>query len=422
MLFKKDIENLAKYGKGECFSKNLEFNEIIFNSKEIKPGDVFLPLKGKTHDGHDFISEAYSLGAICVISEKKIPKQNFILTDNTNSFLKKIAKKQRDIFKGLVIGITGSNGKTTTKEIIYKFLSSRLGQKSVYKSHGNYNNFFGLCFSLLELKENHQVGCFEIGTNNKGEIAELAEILHMDISMVTNIGSAHLEGLNNINGVANEKTDIFKFTKEGGDCFGSIPTKYLKLAKEKSSGKKIFFSKNASQQDLLKNSLRKINSLLKIKDVSEYELEKFINQDIHVPGRFELKKSKFNALIIDDSYNANPDSFLFAFEKIKKLNKSKKNIYDKNFFNLKKICVMGKMGELGSKSEDLHKKIVKEASLIFDLVFAIDIELAGCKTNVKFIKRNEIEYYLKDYLNEEFLIFFKGSRSVKMENIIKNLI
>ena len=141
MLFKKDIENLAKYGEGEYFSENLEFNEIIFNSKKIKPGDIFLPLKGKTHDGHDFISEAYSQGAICVVSEKKIPQKNIILVENTNSFLRKIAKKQRDLFKGLVVGITGSNGKTTSKETIYKFLSSRLGHKSVYKSPGNYNNF-----------------------------------------------------------------------------------------------------------------------------------------------------------------------------------------------------------------------------------------------------------------------------------------
>ncbi len=422
MLFKKDIENLAKYGEGEYFSENLEFNEIIFNSKKIKPGDIFLPLKGKTHDGHDFISEAYSQGAICVVSEKKIPQKNIILVENTNSFLRKIAKKQRDLFKGLVVGITGSNGKTTSKETIYKFLSSQLGHKSVYKSPGNYNNFFGLCFSLLELKDSHQVGCFEIGTNNKGEIAELAEILQMDISMITNIGSAHLEGLKDIDGVANEKTDIFKFTKEGGECFGNIPKKYLKLAKEKSFGKKTSFSKNTSHLDLLKNSLRKINSLLKIDNVSNIELEKFVSKDIHVPGRFELKQSKFKALIIDDSYNANPDSFLFAFEKIKKLNKSKKNINGKNFSNLKKICVMGIMGELGSKSDGLHKEIVEKASLIFDLVLAVDFKLEGCKANVNFLERNDIEDYLKDYLNEEFLIFFKGSRSVKMENIIDNLI
>ena len=187
-------------------------------------------------------------------------------------------------------------------------------------------------------------------------------------------------------------------------------------------GKKTFFSKNTSHLDLLKNSLRKINSLLEIDNVSDIDLEKFVSKDIHVPGRFELKQSKFKALIIDDSYNANPDSFLFAFEKIKKLNKSKKNINGKNFSNLKKICVMGIMGELGSKSDGLHKEIVEKASLIFDLVLAVDFKLEGCKANVKFLKRNDIEDYLKDYLNEEFLIFFKGSRSVKMENIIDNLI
>ena len=114
MLFKKNIENLAAFGGGRIYCKNIDFKKIVFNSKEIKGGDVFIPLKGQNHDAHKFISEAYDLGAACVVSEKKIENKNHILVKDTNTFLENIAKKQRELFEGLVVGITGSNGKTTT--------------------------------------------------------------------------------------------------------------------------------------------------------------------------------------------------------------------------------------------------------------------------------------------------------------------
>ena len=233
MLFKKNIENLAAFGGGKIYCQNIDFKKIVFNSKDIKRGDVFLPLKGQNHDAHKFISEAYDLGAVCVISENKIDNKNHILVKNTNVFLENIAKKQRELFKGMVIGITGSNGKTTTKETLTKYFRNKLEQDDVYKSYGNFNNFFGLCFSLLELSPHHKVGFFEIGTSNPGEISNLANILKMNLSIITNIGNAHLEGLKNIDGVANEKSDIFVFTKEGGYCLGDIPKKYLDLAKDK---------------------------------------------------------------------------------------------------------------------------------------------------------------------------------------------
>ena len=241
MLFKKNIENLAAFGGGRIYCQNIDFKKIVFNSKEIKGGDVFIPLKGQNHDAHKFISEAYDFGAACVVSEKKIDNKNHILVKDTKTFLENIAKKQRELFEGLVVGITGSNGKTTTKETLSKYFKEKFKQNDVYKSHGNFNNFYGLCFSLLELSPHHKVGFFEIGTNNPGEISKLANILKMNLSIITNIGNAHLEGLKNIDGVANEKSDIFVFTKDEGYCLGDIPKNYLNLFREKSSGKKRIF-------------------------------------------------------------------------------------------------------------------------------------------------------------------------------------
>jgi len=420
MLFKKNIENLAAFGGGKIYCQNIDFKKIVFNSKDIKKGDVFLPLKGQNHDAHKFISEAYDLGAACVISENKIDNKNHILVKNTNAFLENIAKKQRELFEGLVIGITGSNGKTTTKETLTKYFREKLKQDDVYKSYGNFNNFFGLCFSLLELSPHHKVGFFEIGTSNSGEISNLANILKMNLSIITNIGNAHLEGLKNIDGVADEKSDIFVFTKEGGYCLGDIPKKYLNLVRDKSSGKKRIFISDNNPKELMKTAIMKINDLLSLEYLPK-EVDRFLDKKIDVPGRFEIKKSKSRALIIDDSYNANPDSFSYAFKKIKNLDLAKISSGEKDSKYQKKICVMGKMGELGEKSEDMHRYILKEASSIFDVVLAIDFKVNLKASNIFFYKREKVDSYLEEYLDEDVLIFFKGSRSVKMENIIKNL-
>ena len=420
MLFKKNIESLAAFGGGKMHSENIDFKEIVFNSKDIKKGDVFLPLKGENHDGHKFIAEAYNRGAICVVSEKKIENQNHILVENTNAFLEKIARKQRNLFGGLVIGITGSNGKTTTKETLYKYYKNKIGEENVLKSFGNFNNFFGLCFSLLELRESHEIGFFEIGTNNVGEIAKLAEVLKMDISIITNIGYAHLEGLKSLKGVANEKTDIYTFTEDSGYCIGNIPNEFLNLAKQKSHKKKnIFFTENDPKK-IFSKTIETINNLLKLKSLPE-EVYRFLDEKIDVPGRFEIKKSKSRALIIDDAYNANPDSFLYAFQKILDLDISKIPFEKKILRNFKRICVMGKMGELGKKSEELHKYILKEASLIFDLVYVLDFKTNLKESNIKYMRRENIKSKLNENINEDVLIFFKGSRSVKMENIIDDL-
>ena len=421
MLFEKKIENLAIFGRGKNHCKNTEFENIIFNSKDVKRGDIFLPLKGNNHDAHKFIQEAYDMGAVCVISEKDLNNEKYIHVENTRLFLENIARKQRELFRGLVIGITGSNGKTTTKETLSKYYEDNLKGKEVYKSFGNYNNFFGLCFSLLELSTSHKVGIFEIGTNNPGEISKLAEILKMDLSIVTNIGNAHLEGLKSIRGVANEKTDIFNFTNDKGFCFGNIPEEYLTLAKKKSIPKKSFFLSNNDSKKLLKKVINTANALLKLKSDPE-EIDAFFGEKITIPGRFEIKKSKSKAIIIDDAYNANPDSFKYAFHKIQNLDLSKILSEDVKDKYRRKICVFGKMGELGDKSEELHKNILEEASSIFDLVFVIDLKMDLKASNIRFLKREKIESSLKDYLNEDTLIFFKGSRSVKMENIINNLI
>ena len=357
-----------------------------------------------------------------MISENHLPNENYILVEDTNIFLKNIAKKQRELFKGFVIGITGSNGKTTAKEKLANYLEHKIGKTKIFKSYGNYNNFYGLCFSLLKLNSDHEIGCFEIGTSQKGEISNLSQILKMNLSILTNIGEAHLEGLNSLKGVAKEKTDIFKYTLNNGYCFGLIPKAFLYLAEEKSLGKNKNFYDFKSSEDLLARVLLTMNKNLSITDESEEDISNFLNKDAIVPGRFEIKKTKSGAIIIDDSYNANPDSFRYAFKKLKNPKLLKDSISINNIEKYKKVCIMGKMEELGKNSEKLHESILKEASSVFDMVLALDFLAKLDSPNIKFIKRNELNEELNKYLSENFLVFFKGSRSVKMEEIIKTII
>ena len=407
MLFENTLENLSSYGEGILEGKNKKFSEIAFNSKNINKGDVFIPLKGKNFDGHDFIDEAYKNGAVSVVSERKLENKDYIFVKDTHRFLKRLSEKQRDLFSGYVIGVTGSNGKTTTKEILSDLIQNSTNSNGVLRSKGSLNNFFGLCFSLVKLKTEHKFACFEIGTNNKGEISELSKILSPNMSIVTNIGQSHLAGLSSLSGVAQEKSDIFKFTKDGGVCIGRIQNEFKELFQKKAKDK-TFINLDADPKTNVdpnyEIAIKALQYLQNETGLKKVESERFSTNNI-VSGRFEVKVSQYGPLIIDDTYNANPDSFKFAFRKIK------------NFLYEKKICIMGEMGELGSFSLELHKEILSLAAKNFDVVIAVDFKTDFSSPNLNYFSRKETLKELEKYKSKDFLIFFKGSRSVKMEEL-----
>jgi UDP-N-acetylmuramoyl-tripeptide--D-alanyl-D-alanine ligase len=325
-----------------------------------------------------------------------------------------LANFQRSNFKKIIISITGSNGKTSTKEILYQLTRELFENKDeVFKSPGNWNNRLGLYLSLLRLDNSHKLAIFEIGTNAIGEIKELASFLKPNIGVITNIGNSHLEGLKNINGVLEEKTDLFSYVSSSGTCLIRAKEDYLVKAKEKiKKRKKIFlrpkdsssFDQNLEMAEAVISCLpEEINKkfFLSEKNISDLEIKAV------VPGRQELLIGKNKVNIVDDTYNANPESFKAAFKKIESI--SCKN----------KICVMGKMNELGENSLILQDEIIKEALNLFDLVLAINLDSKINAKNLKIINPTAIFKNLEIYLNEESVILFKASRSVKMDDIVK---
>ena len=414
MLIEHKLSNISKIGRSNLIGNDTFFNNISTDTRVLSKGDIFLALGGSNYDGHDFINEAFDKGASCVISEKDLTGKTYIKTENSFLFLEKLANFQRSKFRKDIIAITGSNGKTSTKEILFQIVDGLYENKDfVFKSPGNWNNKLGLYLSLLGLKNNHELAIFEIGTNAEGEIKELASFLKPDIGVITNIGISHLEGLKSIDGVFEEKTDLFSFVSSNGTCLIRAKNEYLEKAKEKiKKRKKIFLTIKETQSfDQNFEMAEAVISCLSEKIKKKYHSSKQNIEDLEkkstVSGRQKLLIGKNKVNLIDDTYNANPDSFRAAFQKIRTM--SYKN----------KICVMGKMNELGDQSQYLEDQVIKDALDIFDQVIALNLDSNIKANNFKIVNSESIFKNLEMFINKDSVILFKASRSVKMEEIVK---
>ena len=406
MLFEFSNQILAAKLNLEKPKKEFVSSKIVTDSRKISKGDCFLALKGPNSNGHDFIDEALDRGASFVISEKNYPQDEKILgVNSTNECLSFLAKYQREKFEGKVVGITGSNGKTSTKLLLSSLLSNKFDPSQIYASPGNWNNFYGLCFSLLELKKHHKFGIFEMGTNDFGEINELSSILQPEVGVITSIGKAHLEKLINLEGVAQEKSDIFKNVLLQGTCIFPDINAHLSEFHAKSHDKKIrsFFSDELNAKKSNSKCVEAILVSLGIENISFDQIYN-LSKDVVVPSRTEQGYNSKGVLIIDDTYNANPDSFKEAFRVLDSTDKENK------------ICVIGDMKELGKNFQQEMKKIIDEACERFDVVFLFNSKFELTKENVVKINIANAEEKIGSLLSKNTAILFKASRSVKIED------
>ena len=414
MLIEHKLSNISKIGRSNLTGNDTFFKNISTDTRVLSKGDIFLALVGSNYDGHDFINEAFDKGASCVISEKDLTGKTYIKTENSFLFLEKLANFQRSKFRKDIIAITGSNGKTSTKEILFQIIDGLNEKKNcVFKSPGNWNNKLGLYLSLLGLKNNHELAIFEIGTNAVGEIKELASFLKPNIGVITNIGISHLEGLKSIDGVFEEKTDLFSFVSSNGTCLIRAKDKYLEKAKEKvKNRKKIFLTIKETQSfdqnfEMAEAVISCLPEKIKKKYYSSKQNIEELEKKSTVPGRQKLLIGKNKVNLIDDTYNANPDSFRAAFQKVRTM--SYKN----------KICVMGKMNELGDQSQYFEDQVIKDALDIFYQVIALNLDSNIKANNFKIVNSESIFKNLEKFINKDSVILFKASRSVKMEEIVK---
>ena len=437
--------------KLKYIDSNSCFNDFSIDSRKIKDGDIFFCIKGEKTDGHQYISQALEKGASAVVANPEtipdeLKKTEFpkILVPDPNLALRQWASEYRKIFEGHVLAVTGSNGKTSTKEIISGLC--RYFDSNTYATPGNYNNYIGVPLTLLDAPLEAKWWVIEIGSNNFGEIAELAKITQPTGGVITNIGESHLEFLIDTLGVAREKSGLFSGMTQGSKVV--IPESILHLdIVEKEADKagveliktgQIAFSSiedrikfNLFETDfetvitnplLLQNLVYSL-ILLHSQGLPVVQLQKATaNLELNLKGRFHTLYMK-EWILIDDTYNANPSSFQSVLENMN-------NLYPSN----RKIVVCGKMAELGKKSHELHQQVginmVKNGVEILLGLGGKEIEsyIGGWKKeggNLKSAKQfTEIDDLLNYFRNEQKpgdIVLVKGSRSARMERFVENI-
>jgi len=427
-------------------SGNETFNEISIDSRNLEPNDIFVALKGPSNDGHDYLIEAKEKGATAFVVEKAISiDKPYFLVKDCYKFLDYLAKYQRDIFTGKVIGLTGSNGKTTTKEIIYSLLK----KNGCHKTKENKNNHIGVPLTLSSLSNNDKYAVIEIGTNSPGEISNLSAKVAPDVALIVNAAASHLEKLDSVKKVAKEKSYILEHLHKEGVAVLPRDSEFFFYWKERCEGRRIIsfgFHQDSNirlsniQSDVLKNEIsfdlhyaeKSIkcfmegiathNCLNATGALSAcYALNIDLEQarvnlsNVSFPKRrMEVKKAIKGSVLIDDSYNANPESMKKSLDVLS-------DMQEKN-----RIFIAGEMGELGKHQEDYHVEICKYAQDRVEEFFCIgDLWKEGLKhipdKGKMFSSKDRLLEYLNTKLTKDSIILVKGSRSAGMDYISDKL-
>jgi UDP-N-acetylmuramoyl-tripeptide--D-alanyl-D-alanine ligase len=443
----KDVFNI----KGTRIYNPDKFSDIYtvsIDSRKIKKGSLFIAIKGERFDGHNFVNDAIKSGASVVAIEKKYLNQfyqldiPFIVVNDTTKFLGQLAAVWRKKLKTKIIGIGGSNGKTTTKEILSTLLSYKY---SVNKTEANNNNHIGVPLTILSTNNHHKYLVLEFGSNHPGEIKYLSQIAKPDYALLTNIGDSHLEFFKDRVGVIKEEGELFKSTiSNGGIIFLNYEDPLLR--KHYASIKnKITYSFNYRTNFICE--IKEIDELGRISfkinhagllfksplpgEMGLYNLFASIvvaktlginYRDISIAQkkiraydkRIDLKKFK-TTWIINDCYNANPSSMDFALSLLNLIR-----------VNYKKIAILGDMFELGEVSIQKHKEIgniintieINSVLTIGNHSKYINAVVDGYqKEKHHFNSKEDLKKYLDSLDLSKTILLIKGSRGMKLEEI-----
>jgi UDP-N-acetylmuramoyl-tripeptide--D-alanyl-D-alanine ligase len=412
----------------------LQHLSISTDSRTVKSGDLFFALKGDNFDGNLYAPNALQLGASLVIVDDpslSLPKDKFLLVDDVLATLQKLASDYRRLFEVPVLGITGSNGKTTTKELLAAVISKKYNP---LVTKGNLNNHIGVPITLLSARKENDFFIIEMGANHVGEIAMLSEIAQPNFGMITNIGKAHLEGFGGQEGVKKGKSELYKYLKKtGGTIFCNQADEVLMSLLPPESNSIIY---EVLQQLQITQSSPTITYIYKDKEVltqlfgiynlpniaaaiaigshfgvSDDQINEAISAYSPSNNRSEITNLNGN-VIIKDAYNANPSSLLASLHSF---------FSQKNHEN--QIIVLGDMLELGEASEAEHEHILK-----YITPFKIFKKIFIGPRFYQFKDQFEGEFYENvaeacQYVDLAALsdkqILLKGSRGIAVEKILK---
>ncbi len=433
------------------------FHGVSTDSRQIRPGELFVALKGPRFDGHDFVLQALEEGAKGALVSRWPEDINIfelhraislVQVKDTLKALGDLAAYMRRSFSGPVVGITGSFGKSTTKELLAGILNKAIGK--VAKSPGNWNNLIGVPLSILNAPEGAEAWVLELATNQPGEIARLTEIVSPTVALLVGVGRAHLEGLGNFQGVLEEKLSLF--TKAPAGAFLVYPFDQPEVREEVSrrfaqrprlgfglepgaevqardiqfgpegmqfelcyQGKGVSISLPLWGRHFVYDALAAAAAALAL-GVSLEQVAQGLAEGQSLPHRLSPKKIGPH-LVLDDTYNANPDSLAAACALAQELGQG----------FVQKIAVLGDMKELGDQAGDLHREAGARVAQVFDHVLAVgswsrDLAQGAGKKAQAFDDKESLWQALKALLKEgPSLVLIKGSRAMRMEEILAKM-
>jgi len=442
--FKWNLQAMAVAAAGQLEGEDVVITGITTDTRRIEAGQVFIALVGEQFDGHAFVEQACRRGAAAVVVQRDVectcPQ---LRVADTRIALGEIARAWREQFQIPVVAVTGSNGKTTVKEMLAAIFSIR---HVTLSTQGNLNNDIGVPLTLLRLRQQHDCAVIEMGANHPGEIAYLTGLARPSVAMVNNAGAAHLEGFGSLEGVALAKGEIYGGLREDGTAVINADDRFAPLWLEMCADKKVLrfgldneaeicadwqSNELGSEIELhtprgdvriqlrlpgrhnVMNALAASAAALAI-GVSLEEIQQGLESLRGVSGRLQLKPGLNGSRIIDDTYNANPSSLQVALEVLKK-------------FSGRHFLALGDMGELGQDSEQLHREAGQVArDYGVDRLYTVG-KLAQFAADAfgdeaySYVDQPSMISALHDVLCKDVTLLVKGSRLAHMENVVQAL-
>lgn len=444
------LAEIAEITQGELLGENSLVSGVGIDTRSLNAGDLYIAIQGDQFNGHDFVGLAVEMGACAIICTRKmavnIPQ---IIVANTRLALAELAGAVRNKLKVKVCAITGSNGKTTVKEMIAAILAVNY---QVLFTQGNFNNEIGVPLTLLRLQKQDEFAIIEMGANHAGEIAYSSQYSKPDVAVITNVGAAHIEGFGSIDGVAQAKAEIIQslapkstVVLNADDTFFTTWKAIAKMRKvisfgliksadvraenilvqleEKQfktcfdllhHGQRITITLNLAGEHNVKNALAASAACLAF-GVTQEQIKLGLEAVDAVKGRLQLMLSTSGMRVINDSYNANPASLVSALEVLQQCQGEK-------------WLILGAFGELGDDSDEIHTEMgqmIKDAGV--KRFFATGILAKNAVNSFGlgaeyFDTQAELITAVKHIMSKDVVLLVKGSRTQKMEVVVDSLL
>ena len=426
-------------------------NRIVHDSREVAEGDLFVALRGRRTDGHAFLPDAFARGACgALISDPgAVPAdaRNLIAVGDTVGALQRLAAAWREALDATFVGITGSNGKTTTRALLAHLLARADRPHRVFNAPKNYNTEVGLPLALLAMPEAASIGLFELGADRPGDIAALADVLAPQVGLITSIGPSHLDGLGSVEAVAVEKWSLVERLPPDGTAFVNADSPDLLCLMQEADGRctgvgiergdvrgridrevpRLVLTVDDPPMRLVAPLIGRHNAVnLLLAAVTAFRLgvpasaiEERTGTFVPVPHRLEPIQAPFGT-VLDDTYNANPASTAGALRALARCGGPE----------TRRVFVFGEMRELGPEADRYHREAVDLAlDLGIDAVLPVgDLAVDACRTRpadaIRFVDRDELDRSIRSICapSRDAFVLVKGSRALELERLVEELV